>query len=63
MNVHFRQVRPGTGAIDYETYLRRLARLPHCAPLMLEHLPNAEEYDQAREHLLGLGQRMGLRFV
>lgn len=62
MNIHFREVRPGQGSIDYNTYLRRLAALPQCAPLMLEHLPNAEEYDQARLHILDLGKKIGLRF-
>jgi len=62
MNIHFREVRPGQGSMDYNTYLRRLAALPHGAPLMLEHLPNAEEYDQARLHILDLGKKLGLRF-
>lgn len=63
MSIHFREVRPGAGALDYQTYLRRLARLPHSAPLMLEHLPNAEEYDRAREHLFDLGSRIGVSFA
>ena len=29
MNVHFREVHPGTGSLDYTTYLKRLAALPH----------------------------------
>jgi sugar phosphate isomerase/epimerase len=62
MNVHFREVRPGAGSMDYTTYLRRLAALPHEAPLMLEHLPNAEEYDKARLHLFELGNRIGMSF-
>jgi sugar phosphate isomerase/epimerase len=63
MNVHFREVRPGSGAMDYTTYLRRLAALPHQPPLMLEHLPNAEEYDKARAHLFELGSELGLKFA
>jgi sugar phosphate isomerase/epimerase len=47
MNIHFREVRPGAGSMDYDTYLRRLAALPQRPPLMLEHLPNADEYDKA----------------
>ncbi len=62
MNIHFREVRPGTGTIDYETFLRRLARLPQDAPLMIEHLPNAEEYDKAREHIFDVGRKIGIRF-
>jgi sugar phosphate isomerase/epimerase len=63
MNVHFREVRPGAGEMDYKTYLRRLAALPQRPPLMLEHLPNSDEYDKARAHLLELGQSIGLRFA
>jgi hypothetical protein len=29
---------------------------------MIEHLPNAEEYNQAREHLFKLGAEIGVRF-
>jgi sugar phosphate isomerase/epimerase len=59
-NIHFTEVRPGAGSIDYTTYLKRLAALPHRPPLMLEHLPNAEEYDSARLHLFGLGDKIGV---
>jgi sugar phosphate isomerase/epimerase len=62
MNLHFREVRPGAGAIDYGTYLHRLAALPHQPPLMLEHLPNAEEYDKARTYLLDFGEKNGVKF-
>ncbi len=62
MNLHFREVRPGAGSMDYTTYLTRLATLGHDAPLMLEHLPNAEEYDKAREYLFDLGRKIGVSF-
>jgi sugar phosphate isomerase/epimerase len=62
MNVHFREVRPGAGSMDYTTYLQRLASLGHEAPLMLEHLPNAEEYDKARLYLLELGPKIEVNF-
>lgn len=62
MNVHFREVRPGAGQMDYSTYLRRVAALPHRPPLMIEHLPNAEEYDLARKHIFELGGKLGLSF-
>jgi len=62
MNVHFVEVIPGTGSLDYETFLRRLAALPNDAPLMLEHLHNAEEYDQARRYILELAPEVGARF-
>ena len=62
MNVHFREVCPGTGSIDYATYLRRLASLPNDAPLMLEHLSGQEEYDKARRYILDLGRQIGVSF-
>jgi len=62
MNVHFREVCPGTGSIDYGTYLRRLAALPNDAPLMLEHLSGPEEYDKARRYILDLGRQIGVGF-
>jgi sugar phosphate isomerase/epimerase len=62
MNIHFREVAPGKGSLDYPTYLRRLARLPQNPPLMLEHLSTAEEYTGAREHLFEVGRAAGLSF-
>jgi sugar phosphate isomerase/epimerase len=62
MNVHFREVRPGAGKLDYATYLRRLARLPQNPPLMMEHLSTAEEYNQARDYIVNVGTQAGLRF-
>jgi len=62
MNIHFREVAPGKGALDYATYLRRLAQLPQDAPLMLEHLSSAEEYSGAREHIFQVGRNAGLSF-
>jgi len=52
--VHIVEVRPGAGRLDFRAYLSRLAQLPQQPPLMLEHLPSAEEYDKARRHLLGM---------
>jgi sugar phosphate isomerase/epimerase len=62
MNIHFLEVRPGTGVLDYATYLDRLASLPHEAPLMIEHLAGAEEYDKARLHVLEVGKKGGIEF-
>ena len=60
MNVHFREVRPGAGTLDYATYLRRLAKLPQKPPLMLEHLPNADEYTKGREHIFKVAKEIGV---
>lgn len=60
MNVHFVEVRPGSGAMDYGRYLHRLAALPQQPPLMMEHLPNAAEYDLARRYLLEKCRQEGI---
>ena len=62
MNVHFREVPPGQGALDYATYLRRLAQLPQNPPLMLEHLKTAEEYAGAAKYIVETGRKEGLSF-
>jgi sugar phosphate isomerase/epimerase len=62
MNVHFREVVPGTGSLDYATYLRRLAQLPQNPPLMIEHLKNAEEYAAAAKFITEAGSKEGLSF-
>ncbi len=62
MNVHFREVPLGTGALDYTTYLNRLATLPGDVPLMIEHMKDAAAYDQSREYLFGLGKKIGVSF-
>jgi sugar phosphate isomerase/epimerase len=63
MNVHFKEVVPGTGQIDYATYLRELSQLKVDAPLMLEHLQTPEEYDAGREYIRGIGARSGIGFA
>jgi sugar phosphate isomerase/epimerase len=62
MNVHFREVRPGAGVMDYTTWLRRLAQLPQQAPLMMEHMPNADEYAKGRDYIFETGRKAGLSF-
>ena len=62
MNIHFREVAPGQGSLDYTTYPRRLAELPHTPPLMLEHLSTAAEYTGARDHIFEVGRKAGLSF-
>jgi len=62
MNVHFKEVIPGRGALDYRTFLQGLAKLPQNPPLMLEHLANAEEYAEGRKYIMGVGKELGLEF-
>lgn len=50
LTTHLSETRPGTGGLDYETYLRELNRLDG-VPLMLEHLDDAATYRRAAEHV------------
>lgn len=63
MNVHFKEVRPGLGKLDYAVYLRRLAALPQSPPLMMEHLKGPEEYDLAKQHIQQVGRELGIAFA
>ncbi len=62
LTTHISETRPGTGNLDYETYLRGLERLPQNPPLMIEHLNTEEEYTLAREYIMSVGQRIGISF-
>ena len=62
MNVHFVEVIPGRGELDYRSYLTELAKLPQDAPLMLEHLKSAAEYDEGREYIQKVAQQSGVEF-
>jgi sugar phosphate isomerase/epimerase len=62
LNVHFVEVIPGKGEIDYRAYLGELAKLPHQPPLMLEHLKTADEYDEGRQYIIKTGKAAGLAF-
>ncbi len=48
--VHLSEIRPGLGNLDYTVFLKELRKLPD-VPLMLEHLPNQEEYKQAADYV------------
>ena len=62
LTTHLDEVRAGQGGLDYATFLRELSRLPD-TPLMLEHLPSAEEYEKAAGHIRGVARELGLSFA
>ncbi len=62
LTTHLDEVRPGLGGLDYAAFLTELSKLPG-TPLMLEHLPNAEEYEKAATHIRGVADGLGLSFV
>lgn len=63
MNVHFVEVVPGRGQVDYRAYLRELSKLPTDAPLMLEHLKTPEEYEEGKRHIQKVARELGLSFA
>jgi len=63
LNVHFLEVVPGRGEVDYRAYLTELSRLPVDAPLMLEHLKTAEEYDEGKRYIQKVAGEIGLTFA
>lgn len=60
--VEIQECRPGTGSLDYRTYLTELNRLPGDVPLMMEHLPGKEEYDLAKGYITSVASEIGLSF-
>ncbi len=62
LNVHFQEVIPGRGQIDYTRYLSELSKLPPGPTLMMEHLKTAGDYVEAARYIRGVGARAGLRF-
>lgn len=60
LTVHLDEVRPGTGGLDYRTYLQELGKLHPDTPLMIEHLPNEEEYALAAEHIRSVAKHVGV---
>ena len=59
-NVHFAEVVPGRGEVDYTAYLTELTKLPVDAPLMLEHLKTPEEYDEGRGFIQRTASQAGI---
>ena len=60
LTLHLDETRPGLGGLDYATYLRELDRLDPDIPLMLEHLPSAEEYALGAEHIRSVADEVGV---
>ena len=63
LNVHFQEVIPGRGEVDYRTYLGELSQLPAETPLMLEHLKTAEEYEEGKRYIQKVAAQIGVTFA
>ena len=63
LNVHFVEVIPGRGSVDYAAYLREISKLPVDAPLMLEHLKTTEEYEEGKKYIQKVAAESGVTFA
>jgi sugar phosphate isomerase/epimerase len=63
LNVHFAEVIPGRGQVDYRAYLSELSKLPAETPLMLEHLKTAEEYEEGKHYIQKVAAEIGVTFA
>ena len=63
LTTHLNEVRPGLGHLDYHVYLEELSLLEPDVCLMIEHLPNEEEYLQAADHIRKVAAEIGASFV
>ncbi|RED64910.1 sugar phosphate isomerase/epimerase [Cohnella lupini] len=61
LTVHLDEVLPGTGALDYEMFLRELDKLDPDTPLMIEHLSSEEEYAAAAAYIRGVAVDIGVK--
>lgn len=57
LQIHFKEVIPGRGLVDYSTYLNQLSRHAPEAPLMLEHLGSDQEYTEAARYIRAVARR------
>ena len=63
LNVHFLEVIPGRGQMDYRRYLTEISRLGAEAPLMIEHLKTPEEYGEAATYIRSVARQAGIGFA
>lgn len=59
LSLHLSEVLPGTGGLDYATYLSELDKLDAPVPLLLEHL-EFEQYPEARDNVKQIGAGLGI---
>lgn len=60
---HFAETIPGRGGIDYRAYLQAIATYSPDAPLMLEHLRSAEEYEEGTKYIQRVAREAGIPFA
>jgi sugar phosphate isomerase/epimerase len=59
----FKEVPPGQGFLDYDTFIKGVSALPLDPPVMIEHLKSEEQYAAARDFILGVSKRVGVKVL
>jgi sugar phosphate isomerase/epimerase len=57
MTVHLDETAPGEGNLDFRTLLRELNKLDKDLPIMMEHLKNEKEYDEAANFIRSIAKK------
>lgn len=60
LTVHLDEVRPGLGGLDYVTFLRLAHETDPDMPVILEHLPEAEDYRLAADYVRSVANEAGI---
>mgnify|MGYP000085476349 CR=1 FL=1 len=60
LTVHIDEVRPGAGDLDYHVLLSALDELDDDLPLLLEHLDDADAYEQAAAYVRDVAEEVGV---
>jgi sugar phosphate isomerase/epimerase len=61
LTLHLDECPPGTGLLDYQTFLRELSLLPPDVPLLMEHMSQPEEYQAAATYIRKVGNEIGVQ--
>lgn len=61
--VHLDEVLPGTGNLDYRTFLRQLDTLGPDVPLLIEHLSTEEQFDQAATFIRKIAEEVAVTIL
>lgn len=62
LTTHIDEVRPGLGTYDFSTLFEEVHKLNPDIPMLLEHLPDAGEYEAAAHSLRSVGSAAGYEF-
>ena len=60
LTVRIDEVRPGLGEFDYGVFLTEAERFDPDLPVILEHLPDDEEYAKATDYVRGIAEAVGV---